>query len=65
MIIATEPFSISRYPQRNQELVARVKRLLAGQYQPNGLCATCITAPLDTEAQKGLTPMSYFESLYR
>ena len=64
MIIAPQNFSLSRHPQRNQERVARIKRLIAGDYQPQGLCDQYY-GPLDAETQNGLAPLSYFESYYR
>ena len=64
MIVAPMNFSRSQHPERNQERVERIKRLLAGQYQPKGLCDQYY-GPLDPETQKGLAPFSYFDSYYR
>lgn len=64
MIIAPENFSLRRYPERNQERVGRIKKMLSGQYQPKGLCDQ-FYGPLDPQTQKGLAPFSYFESYYR
>lgn len=64
MIVAPQNFSLTRHPQRNQERVARIKRLLAGEYLPKGLCDQYY-GPLDAETQKGLAPASYWEFYYR
>ncbi|MFH1034982.1 MAG: biosynthetic peptidoglycan transglycosylase [Pseudomonadota bacterium] len=64
MIVAPKTFSLSRHPERNRERVERIQRLLAGQYQPKGLCDQYY-GPLDPETQKGLAPFSYFDSYYR
>ncbi len=64
MIIAPENFSLHRHAERNQERVARIKKLLSGQYQPKGLCDQYY-GPLDPNTQRGLAPFSYFDSYYR
>lgn len=64
MIVAPRNFNLRRHPERNQERVARIKRLISGEYQPKGLCDQYY-GPLDAETQKGLAPMSYFDSYYR
>jgi membrane peptidoglycan carboxypeptidase len=64
MIVAPQNFNLRQHPERNQERVARIKRLVAGQYQPKGLCDQYY-GPLDAETQKGLAPFSYFASYYQ
>ncbi len=64
MIIAPRNFSLSQHPERNRERVARIKRLVAGEYQPKGLC-DLYYGPLDPETQKGLAPFSYFAFYYK
>ncbi len=64
MIIAPQNFNLRQHPERNQERVARIKRLVAGEYQPKGLCDQYY-GPLDAETQKGLAPFSYFASYYQ
>ena len=64
MIVAPRTFNLRTQPQRNALRVARIKELVAGRYKPKGLC-DLFYGPLDQETQKGLAPMSYFESYYR
>jgi membrane peptidoglycan carboxypeptidase len=63
-IIAPATFNPQRYPQRNQERVARIKKLLGGEYKPKGLM-DLYYGPLDEETRQGLPPLSYFDSYYR
>ena len=37
MVIAPATFHVARQPQRNADRVLRIKRLLAGEYEPSGL----------------------------
>lgn len=64
MIVAPRTFNPRDFPQRNALRVKRIKRLVAGEYQPKGLC-DLYYGKLDSETVKGLAPMSYFESYYR
>ena len=63
MIIAPDTFSIERYPQRNRERVARIKKVISGEYRPKGLF-DLYYGKLDREIQKNIAPLSYFESYY-
>jgi membrane peptidoglycan carboxypeptidase len=64
MLIAPEVFNVQRFPQRNAERVARIKRVMSGEYTPKGLF-DMYYGKLDAEVQKDLPPLSYFESYYR
>jgi membrane carboxypeptidase/penicillin-binding protein PbpC len=64
MIIAPATFSIEKHPHRNQERVARIKKLISGEYKPKGLC-DLYYGRLDQETQKNLPPFSYFDSHYQ
>lgn len=63
MIIAPRTFDVERYPKRNAERVERIKRLVAGEYRPKGLC-DLYYGRMDKEVQKYLPPFSYFDSYY-
>ena len=64
MVVAPRTFNLRDHPQRNALRVERIKALVAGRYQPKGLC-DLYYGRLDPETVKGLAPMSYFESYYR
>ncbi|MCG8487828.1 MAG: transglycosylase domain-containing protein [Chromatiales bacterium] len=64
MIIAPETFNIEKYPERNRARVARLKRVINGEYEPKGLF-DLYYGRLDQKTQQNLPPLSYFESYYR
>lgn len=64
LIIAPEVFDIQKYPARNAERVARIKRLVSGEYRSCGLFDVYY-GKIDPEAQKSLPAFSYFASYYR
>jgi len=64
MIIAPGNFNLADYPQRNALRVSRIKKLVAGEYRPKGLC-DLYYGPLDALTRQGLAPLSYFKSYYR
>jgi membrane peptidoglycan carboxypeptidase len=63
MLIAPEVFSVRKFPPRNAERVARIKRVVSGEYKPRGLF-DLYYGNIDVEVQKDLPPLSYFESYY-
>lgn len=63
MIIAPNNFNIITASQANAERVARIRKVLSGEYKPKGLM-DIYYGPLDTATQKGLAPASYFPSTY-
>jgi membrane carboxypeptidase/penicillin-binding protein len=63
MIIAPATFNVQQYPERNAERVARIKKLISGEYVPKGLFDLYYDK-LDKETQKHLPPMSYFDKYY-
>ena len=63
LIIAPEVFDIQKHPERNAERVARIKRLVSGDYEPRGLFDVYY-GKIDPEAQKDLPAFSYFPSYY-
>jgi len=63
-IIAPEVFNIHNYPARNVERVARIKRLISGEYKPLGLF-DLYYGKIEPEAQKQLPAFSYFPSYYK
>jgi membrane carboxypeptidase/penicillin-binding protein len=63
MIIAPMTFSMEKYPDRNKQRVERIKQVVNGEYIPKGLF-DLYYGMLDQETQKGLAPLSYFESYY-
>jgi membrane carboxypeptidase/penicillin-binding protein len=64
MIIAPTTFSIEIHPERNKDRVARIKKVISGEYIPKGLF-DLYYGKLDKETQKNLAPLSYFESYYQ
>lgn len=64
MIIAPQVFHIKNRPQLSQERVARIKKLLTGEYQPKGLF-DMYYGPMPPEVQHELPPMSYFARYYK
>ena len=64
MIIALETFSVQKFPARNAERVARIKRVVSGEYSPRGLFDVYY-GKIDVEMQKELPPLSYFEFYYQ
>jgi membrane peptidoglycan carboxypeptidase len=63
MMIAPETFSVEKYPLRNKERVARIKKVVSGEYKPRGLF-DLYYGKLDREVQESVPPLSYFESYY-
>ncbi len=63
MIIAPVNFHITDRPAANSERVARIKKVISGEYKPKGLM-DIYYGPLDTETARGLAPASYFPSIY-
>jgi membrane peptidoglycan carboxypeptidase len=64
MLIAPEVFSVQKFPARNAERVARIQRVVSGEYKPRGLFDVYY-GRIDAEAQKDLPPLSYFKSYYQ
>jgi membrane peptidoglycan carboxypeptidase len=64
MVIAPNVFDLQRYPARNAERVARIRRLVRGEYRPKGLFDVYY-GPIDPDARKDLPTFSYFASYYR
>lgn len=64
MIIAPLNFHVLEQPEANRERVARIQKMLSGEYQPKGLM-DMFYGPLPEKSQKGLAPASYFPSLYK
>lgn len=64
MVIAPEVFDIQRFPTRNAERVARIKRVVSGEYKPRGLFDVYY-GKIDADAQKKLPTFSYFSSYYQ
>ncbi len=63
MIIAPAAFDIEKFPDRNRERVTRIKRLVAGEYEPRGLF-DLYYGPLDRKTQENLPSLSYFGHYY-
>ena len=63
MIIAPAVFDLRAHPDRNAERVARIKRLVAGEYVPRGVC-DLYYGKIAPEAQEDLPPFSYFSGYY-
>lgn len=63
MINSPEGFHVQRRAAANTERVRRIRKLLSGEYQPNGL-RDMYYGPLDAETQSYLAPVSYQPSLY-
>lgn len=64
MLIAPKVFDLRKFPERNAERAARIKRLVSGEYKPRGLC-DMYYGKMDEEAIKDLPPASYFPSYYK
>jgi membrane peptidoglycan carboxypeptidase len=64
MLIAPEVFHVKTAPARNQERVARIKKLARGDYQPRGLF-DLYYGKLDAAAQAQVPSFTYFERYYR
>jgi len=62
LIIAPEVFDIQKHPARNAERVARIKRLVSGDYEPRGLFDVYY-GKIDPEEQKDLPAFSYLPIL--
>jgi hypothetical protein len=56
-------FDAIAYPERNSERVARIGRLVSGEYVPRGPF-DLYYGPLDDSARKDLPAFSYFERYY-
>ncbi|MCM2267118.1 MAG: transglycosylase domain-containing protein [Elusimicrobiales bacterium] len=63
MLIAPDTFSPVANPQANKDRVARIKKLIAGEYVPAG-ALDVYYGPLDPNTQTALAPASYFRSIY-
>ncbi len=63
MILGPSTFSVSQHPDRNAERAARIKALVAGQYQSKGLFDITY-GKVSADIQKELLPFSYFEQVY-
>ena len=63
MLIAPEIFSVEKFPARNVERVARIKNVVSGAYKPLGLF-DLYYGKIDSEVQKDLPPLSYFDCYY-
>ena len=63
MIIAPATFNINDHPERNALRVSRIKRLIAGEYTPKGLC-DLYYGPMEKDLIDHLPRMSYFEKYY-
>lgn len=65
MGIAPATFNVKDHPSANAERVARIKKLISGEYKPKGLMDVYY-GPLSTETVKaGLAPASYFPGIYK
>jgi len=64
MINAPLNFHVLEQPEANRERVARIQKVLSGEYQPKGLM-DMYYGPLPEKSQNGLAPASYFPSLYK
>ncbi len=63
MLIAPATFNIHRYPERNAERVARIKRVISGTYTPKGLF-DLFYGKMPRDLHDKLPPFSYFEFYY-
>ena len=63
LIIAPEVFDPLTYPARSAERVARIKRVVSGEYEPRGLFDVYY-GKVDPDAQGRLPTFSYFSSYY-
>lgn len=63
MLIAPEVFDVQKFPGRNAERAARIKRVVSDEYKPRGLF-DMYYGKMDIEVQRNLPPLSYFESYY-
>jgi len=60
MVIAPATFNVKGRPEANAERVARIKRLLAGEYNPKGLMDLYYGPLSSSTVSAGLPPASYF-----
>lgn len=60
MVIAPATFNVKGRPEANAERVARIKRLLAGEYKPKGLMDLYYGPLSSSTVNAGLPPASYF-----
>lgn len=63
LLIAPRTFHIRDYPERNAERVARIKKLVSGEYKPKGLLDLTYGKVPD-DVREGLPPVAYRESYY-
>jgi membrane carboxypeptidase/penicillin-binding protein len=63
MLAAPDTFSLVANPQANKDRVARIKKVISGEYVPVDLM-DIYYGPLDPYTQTALAPASYFPSLY-
>lgn len=64
LLIAPNTFSPVVNPQANKDRVARIKKLLAGEYTP-AHHMDIYYGPLDPNTQTALAPASYFPGIYK
>ena len=64
MIASPKAFDLKKYPQRNRERVARIKKRISGEYQPKELLDVYY-GPLDQDTQRDLEPFTYFDFVYK
>ena len=63
MVIAPAAFHVRRQPERSRERVARIRKVLSGEYKPKGLM-DLYYGPLPAQVQGELPRFSYFRSYY-
>lgn len=64
MIMAPGTFNVSQHPDRNAERVARIKKVVSGEYQPKGLFDLTY-GKVSEDIRQELLPFSYYEDYYK
>ena len=65
MLIAPNTFNIIKQPDANKERVARIKKVISGEYKPKNLMDVYYgELPADV-VKDGLAPASYFPGMYK
>lgn len=65
MLIAPNAFNVINQPDANRERVARIEKVISGEYKPKSLMDLYYGELPKETAKSGLAPASYFPEMYK
>ena len=65
MLIAPNTFNVAKQPEANKERVARIKKVISGEYRPKNLMDVYYGKLPEKTVKDGLAAASYFPGMYR